>query len=77
MLSSLNALSMVRDNETGNHILRTQIYVQAIANRLKVMGVYPDEIKSEFLQNIGKAAPLHDIGIGIPDDILMKRGGAK
>ena len=75
MLSSLNALSMARDNETGNHILRTQRYVQTIANRLKMMGVYVKELQPSFLKNIGKAAPLHDIGkVGIPDEILKKRG---
>lgn len=75
MLSSLNALSMARDNETGNHILRTQSYVATLANRLHLMNAYPSEITSKFLKNIAKAAPLHDIGkVGIPDEILKKRG---
>jgi HD-GYP domain-containing protein (c-di-GMP phosphodiesterase class II) len=75
MLSSLNALSMARDNETGNHILRTQHYVAAIAKRLKIMGAYPEQLTPQFLDSIGKAAPLHDIGkVGIPDGILKKDG---
>ncbi|MBU3621908.1 HD-GYP domain-containing protein [Polynucleobacter sp. CS-Odin-A6] len=73
MLSSLNALSMARDNETGNHILRTQSYVAALANRLHIMNAYPSEITPLFLSNIANAAPLHDIGkVGIPDEILKK-----
>lgn len=73
MLSSLNALSMARDNETGNHILRTQSYVDRLANRLHLMKAYPSEITPQFLSNIAKAAPLHDIGkVGIPDEILKK-----
>ena len=75
MLDSLNALSMVRDNETGNHIIRTKIYVQAIANRLRNLGIYKNELSEEAVCNMTKAAPLHDIGkVGIPDDILKKNG---
>lgn len=75
MLDSLNALSMVRDNETGNHIQRTRKYVQLIANRLREMGIYKDELSIVAVANITKAAPLHDIGkVGIPDNILKKNG---
>ena len=75
MLNSLNALSMVRDNETGNHILRTKNYVRALAERLKASGIYRDELSQKSIEDIVKAAPLHDIGkVGIPDTILQKPG---
>lgn len=75
MLNSLNALSMVRDNETGNHILRTKNYVRALAERLSLSGVYQNELSSKAIEDMVKAAPLHDIGkVGIPDDILKKPG---
>jgi HD-GYP domain-containing protein (c-di-GMP phosphodiesterase class II) len=75
MLNSLNALSMVRDNETGNHILRTKNYVRALAERLRVIGAYPEELSKRRIEDIVKAAPLHDIGkVGIPDTILQKPG---
>ena len=75
MLYSLNALSMVRDNETGNHIIRTKNYVQAIASRLKAMGKYQDELSESAIAQMVKAAPLHDIGkVGIMDYILNKQG---
>jgi response regulator RpfG family c-di-GMP phosphodiesterase len=75
MLHSLNALSMVRDNETGNHILRTKNYVHAIASRLKRLGKYVDELSDSAIAEMVKAAPLHDIGkVGIPDNILKKEG---
>lgn len=75
MLNSLNALSMVRDNETGNHILRTKNYVRALAERLRASGVYADQLSKRDIENIVKAAPLHDIGkVGIPDTILKKPG---
>ena len=75
MLNSLNALSMVRDNETGNHILRTKNYVRALAERLRVSGAYPGQLSKKDIEDIVKAAPLHDIGkVGIPDTILQKPG---
>jgi HD-GYP domain-containing protein (c-di-GMP phosphodiesterase class II) len=75
MLNSLNALSMVRDNETGNHILRTKNYVRALAERLRTNGVYTEALSKRDIDNIVKAAPLHDIGkVGIPDTILKKSG---
>ncbi len=73
MLSSLNMLSMVRDNETGNHILRTKNYVKLIADRLHESGVFKDQLSEAVINRMAKAAPLHDIGkIGIPDTILKK-----
>ena len=75
MLNSLNALSMVRDNETGNHILRTKNYVRALAERLRATGYYQNELSLKAIESIVKAAPLHDIGkVGIPDTILQKPG---
>jgi HD-GYP domain-containing protein (c-di-GMP phosphodiesterase class II) len=75
MLNSLNALSMVRDNETGNHILRTKSYVRALAERLSSSGAYTDQLSKKAIEDIVKAAPLHDIGkVGIPDTILQKPG---
>ena len=74
-LACLNALAMARDNETGNHVLRTQHYVKTIALRLKEMGNYQLELSDEIIKLLFKAAPLHDIGkVGIPDTILHKPG---
>jgi hypothetical protein len=75
MLGSLNALAMARDNETGNHIIRTQKYVKRLALRLRKMGHYVNELSDQSIDLLFKAAPLHDIGkVGIPDDILYKQG---
>jgi len=75
LLKSLNALSMVRDNETGNHILRTKNYVRALAERLRGSGIYIDQLSIKAIEAIVKAAPLHDVGkVGIPDTILQKPG---
>ena len=75
MLSSLNALAMARDNETGNHIIRTQHYVKALALRLRQMGYYADSLSDKKIKLLYKAAPLHDVGkVGISDSILLKPG---
>ncbi len=75
LLSSLNALAMARDNETGNHILRTQHYVKVLALRLRTMKQYVAELSDTDIDLLFNAAPLHDLGkIGIPDAILLKPG---
>lgn len=75
MLSSLNALALARDNETGNHILRTQHYARRIALRLREMGEFAGQLDDRRIALIFDAAPLHDIGkVGIPDHILHKPG---
>ncbi len=74
-LVTLNALASARDNETGNHIVRTQNYVKIIAVRLKENGHYTDYLTDDCIDLLFKAAPLHDIGkVGIPDSILLKGG---
>lgn len=75
LLSSLGALALARDNETGNHIVRTQHYVRALAKRLRLEGHYKDKLSDDAIDALFKAAPLHDLGkIGIPDKILKKEG---
>jgi len=74
-LASLNALAKARDNETGNHIVRTQNYVRLLALRLRKDGHYAEELTDHNIDLLFKAAPLHDIGkIGIPDHVLLKNG---
>jgi len=74
-LASLNALAKARDNETGNHIIRTQQYVFALAQRLRAQGHHLESLSDHSIDVLVRAAPLHDIGkIGIPDDILLKNG---
>jgi len=74
-LTTLSALAKARDNETGNHIIRTQHYVNLLALRLRLDGLYLDKLSDSFVRSLVKAAPLHDIGkVGIPDKILLKKG---
>jgi response regulator RpfG family c-di-GMP phosphodiesterase len=74
-IRGLASLAETRDNETGAHILRTQYYVQALAEYLKEFPDFSDELTDDNIDMIFKSAPLHDVGkVGIPDAILLKPG---
>lgn len=64
-----------RDGSTGKHVKNTQMYVRMIADELYERGLYPEELTPEYIEDLCKAAPLHDVGkIKIPDSILQKPG---
>lgn len=66
-IERLISASMVRDDETGEHIRRIGILSAIVA---ETMGWSASEVDSLRL-----AAPMHDIGkVGIPDSILRKPG---
>ena len=68
-------LKETRDNETGNHIRRTQNYVRLLAARLQSHPRFAGQLDPNTIDLIYKSAPLHDIGkVGIPDAILLKPG---
>jgi len=74
-IRAMASLAETRDNETGNHIRRTQHYVEALARKLQNHPRFRDELTEDAIPVIFKSAPLHDIGkVGIPDRILLKPG---
>jgi putative two-component system response regulator len=74
-IQALASLAETRDNETGNHIRRTQFYVKALAEKLKTHPRFGYFLSNETIEKLFKSAPLHDIGkVGIPDRILLKPG---
>ena len=74
-IQALASLAETRDNETGNHIRRTQHYVRALAEHLKSHPQFASQLTDDYVQGLFKSAPLHDIGkVGIPDRILLKPG---
>jgi putative two-component system response regulator len=69
------AIAEARDNETGNHIRRTQCYVRVLAEYLCGQGRFVDHLDTQGIDLLERSAPLHDIGkVGIPDRILLKPG---
>jgi putative two-component system response regulator len=74
-LSALAILAETRDTDTGNHIRRTQRYVETLIESLRWRNCFDGELSGHAGARIIKAAPLHDIGkVGIPDCILNKPG---
>ncbi|MBF0536602.1 MAG: response regulator, partial [Nitrospirae bacterium] len=72
---ALSSLAETRDNDTGNHIRRTQMYIAALCKHLKGHPRFGPLLTDENVDSIYKTAPLHDIGkVGIPDNILLKPG---
>jgi len=72
---TMASLAETRDNETGNHILRTKFYVQALAQKLQHHPRFSAYLSDTMIELLLKSAPLHDIGkVGIPDRILLKPG---
>ncbi|OEZ52814.1 two-component system response regulator [Duganella sp. HH105] len=74
-IHAMASLAETRDNETGNHIRRTQHYVRVLAEHLREHPRFRRFLDDDTIKLLFKSAPLHDIGkIGIPDRILLKPG---
>lgn len=64
-----------RDGSTGKHVKNTQMYVRMIAEELQRRGLFADQLTDSYIDNVCKAAPLHDVGkIKISDAVLQKPG---
>lgn len=64
-----------RDQSTGDHIKKTAAYVRIILEKMREMGYHKEELTDEYVEDVVKSAPLHDIGkIQVSDAILNKPG---
>ncbi|MBO4501599.1 MAG: HD domain-containing protein [Clostridia bacterium] len=73
IISSLAAVVEERDESTGNHILRTEDYVERLLRKMRAGGF--EGLTKDYCNNVVLAAPMHDIGkIKISDTILNKPG---
>lgn len=67
VITKLSSAAEYKDPETGEHISRVAYYCKELADGLGM--------DSDFKEQIFFSAPMHDIGkIGIPDNVLLKRG---
>ena len=67
IIAALEQANLYNDDDTGSHMQRLGMYSRLIGKKYGL----PDE----FVFEIARYAPLHDVGkIGIPDDILKKPG---
>lgn len=75
VFAALKEIASVRDSETGQHIMRTRLLVQALAANLERKGKLENADQPNAVMSLARAAPLHDIGkVAVPDKILLKPG---
>lgn len=73
MIQSLADLAGTRDNETGQHLIRIEKYVEALAAAAAKSEKFRAVIDPQFVETVTSLAKLHDIGkVSIPDHILHK-----
>jgi putative two-component system response regulator len=74
-IMAMASLAEIRDLETGYHLQRTKLYVEALCEQMIADGSYKADLNRENANLIIASSPLHDIGkIGISDSILLKPG---
>jgi len=75
LIMALSDLVECRDTNTAGHAQRTSDYVARIVEQLITDGKYTAELTKNFVQDLVRAAPLHDIGkVGVKDALLNKPG---
>lgn len=75
MIMGFATLVENKDGSTGGHVRRTTLYVKLLAEELRERGYYKDVLTKDYMKNLLRAAPMHDVGkIAIPDAILQKPG---
>lgn len=73
---SMAHILRLRDRSTGNHTLRCQYFVRALAEQLRQHPDFSQELTdSHTIDLLSQSAALHDIGkAGVSDHILQKPG---
>ena len=72
---ALADLAESRDATTGGHVRRVCRLTEAIAEELLAANKLPPGIDKNFMNFVGIASILHDVGkVGIPDAVLLKPG---
>jgi response regulator RpfG family c-di-GMP phosphodiesterase len=72
---ALADLAEYKDQETGEHVLRVAGVCESIAQIMLERRQHPDIVNDLFVEQIGTASILHDVGkVAIPDHVLLKPG---
>jgi len=75
VVGALRVLAASRDHGTGNHVDQVRRYCRLLAESMRRQPDFAGVIDDDFLSDLDRATPLHDLGkIGIPDSLLMKPG---
>ncbi|MCL1908828.1 MAG: response regulator [Holophagaceae bacterium] len=74
-VTTFSELVEFRDEATGGHIVRTQLYLKILAETMLERNIYPGSLERKDIKLLVQSSQLHDVGkINIPDSILNKRG---
>ena len=72
---TLANLAESRDSDTGHHVERVRAYCQILAVELRKDPAFARVIDDQFLDDLHRCSPLHDIGkVATPDSVLLKTG---
>ncbi|UCE58396.1 MAG: response regulator [Phycisphaerales bacterium] len=72
---ALATLAEYRDSNTGRHLHRVSRFCHLLARELRRVIRYRSVITDQFLDDLQRAVPLHDVGkVAVPDQILLKPG---
>lgn len=73
VIESLANLLENRDINTNAHIQKTKAFVELILQEAFRIGLYPDVITKDFIHRTTQASPLHDIGMVLISDSVLKK----
>lgn len=73
LILSMATMVESRDNSTGGHIRRTSEGVRILTDEIRRDNTLG--ISEEFIRNIIKAAPMHDLGKIAVDDVILRKPG--
>ncbi len=72
---SLAKMAEARDEDTADHLDRMSRYTTLLARLMIEQGVRSSDIPGDFVKDLERFSPMHDIGkVGIRDDVLLKPG---
>lgn len=70
---ALARLAEHRDSDTGKHVDRVTRFCTLLAREMRDRPEFRGLVSDEFIADLERAAPLHDIGkVAVPDQILRK-----
>ena len=73
LVVALAKLAEYRDNDTGRHLDRVTTYAVMLAQELRKSENFRNPIDEQFVADLARTVPLHDIGkVAIPDYVLLK-----
>lgn len=72
MIATLAKVAEYKDGDTGEHVARVARITAEVTSHLASSGEFP-EIDAWFVDQIGRASILHDVGkVAIPEEVLLK-----